>query len=384
MDIQGLKTGVIKTDALLHQMTNSFFFALIWVKNSQEPNGRWTDFGYTGMVAAQLNVVGSDLLSDNLDRAVHYIKSRQIKSGLFAPDGGGGEPALVDTNLAIWGLNSCGEFLNAGQLKENLDFIEQWILNIKLNAAYHAYTTLAALGGLRKTGRHSQAQVERIKNLVAEWINSDVNWASGDWIGEQPLRPRDVTRNTAVALLGLEKAGVQPDSARVDCAIARLGKGLTDPETRTHNRTMAWILKSFVAWGYDLESDLVRDAVVHLIDNQNKDGSWGDTKETNGNDIHTSRVLESFSLLFRRQYVNQSFFEAVQPYLMTKYLENRIEQEVEIKAKVIGARIESESRTIESENRSLRLRVSSLLVILGGVSIALTILGIILALPNFP
>ena len=54
---------------------------------------------------------------------------------------------------------------------------------------------------------------------------------------------------------------------------------------------MAWFLKALVYWGHDLESDITRSAISHVIDNQNDDGSWGDTKGTKGNAIHTTRML---------------------------------------------------------------------------------------------
>ena len=91
---------------------------------------------------------------------------------------------------------------------------------------------------------------------------------------------------------------------------------------------MAWFLKALVYWGHDLESDITRSAISHVIDNQNDDGSWGDTKGTKGNAIHTTRMLESFSLLFRRHHISQSFFEAIMPHVKVEYLTLSIEDQV--------------------------------------------------------
>ncbi len=380
MEIQGLKTTATEIDNLLLRMANSFFSGLMWVKGSQEElSGRWNDHDYTCMAVIQLNVVGTDLLLDNLDRAVQYIKSSQHTPGIFAPDSGGGEPTLTSTCLAIWGLYSSHQSLSPNDLKQSLKFMEYWTSKMKWKSAYAAYTTLAALGAIESVGERLTEQGAKVKRRAVEWITSDSNWRLGAWISEESLQPRDITRNTAVALLALEKANERLDSLLVSCAIASLEESSNDQEIWNHNRTAAWILKALVYWGYNLESDIVRTGISRLIDNQNDDdGSWGDTKSSKANAIHTTRVLEVFSLLFQRHHINQSYFEALRPYLKTEHLIRRIEDQVAFKVNAQVKSFELKSHDIDEENRRLKLRVNLLSVILGGASVVLAILGIVL------
>ncbi len=120
MEIQWQNYGNTETDKLIYRMTNSFFSALMWVKQSQDENGSWVDHDYTCMSAAQINVVGSDLLTDNLERAVQFRNSNQFTPGIFTPNTGGGEATLTSTCLGIWGLYSCGQRLSRDGLGKSL------------------------------------------------------------------------------------------------------------------------------------------------------------------------------------------------------------------------------------------------------------------------
>lgn len=379
MEIQGLKTGATGIDNLLLRMANSFFSGLMWVKESQEVDGHWTDFGYTCMVVAQLNVIGSDLLSDNLEKAIQYIKSGQRTPGKFATKNQGGEPTLGSTCGAIWGLYSSRQSLSPSELKHSLNFIEEWTSKKKWGATYSAYTTLAALEAIESREGRLAEQGEKIKRNAVEWIKSDNNWRLGAWVGEETLKPRDITRNTAVALLALEKVNERPDSLLVSSAIASLKENWNDRETRNHNRSMAWILKALVYWDHNLESDLLRNVINRLVDNQNDDGSWGDTKGEPGNDIHTTRVLESFSLLFRRYHISLSAFEAIEPQLKLEYLMRTIEEQVASKFKdreKNEKNLESRNLELGSENRKLKLLLASVAIVLAVIGVVFTVISL--------
>ena len=159
MEIEWLKNAATRTDKSLSNMTSSFFSALMWIKEAQDKDsGKWNDYDYTCVSAAQLSVVGSDLVTDNLERAVQYIKSSQYTPGIFSPDTGGGEPTLTSTCLAILGLYSSGQRLNRDELKKSLDFLEGGILKKCVNS--QAVYPLSEQHGLKARERRYTAHEE--------------------------------------------------------------------------------------------------------------------------------------------------------------------------------------------------------------------------------
>ena len=203
-------------------MTSSFFSALMWIKEAQDKDsGKWNDYDYTCVSAAQLSVVGSDLVTDNLERAVQYIKSSQYTPGIFSSDTGGGEPTLTSTCLAILGLYSSGQRLNRDELKKNLDFLEDRS-STNWDEVYDVYTTLAALEAMENGKERLGKQGAKVRQRAVDWVKAEGNWELGAVIENKSARPRDRWRATAVALLALKMANERHDSLLVRPAIAGL------------------------------------------------------------------------------------------------------------------------------------------------------------------